>query len=62
MIDLSISVGNIKDFPAEEAVKFQELLNVFQNNSSNNIVKNRYYEGKIPLSEVDAMFPLCVKR
>lgn len=53
MIDLNINAGNIKDFPIEEAEKFQKLLDVYQNNSSNNMTKNRYYEGKIPLSEVN---------
>lgn len=53
MINLSIDAGNIKNFPIEEAIKFQELLNVYQNNASNNAIKNRYYEGKIPLNEVN---------
>jgi len=53
MIDLNINASNIKDFPIEEAEKFQKLLDVYQNNSANNYTKNRYYEGKIPLSEVN---------
>lgn len=51
MINLTIS--DIKGFPMEEKPKFQKLLDIFITHQTKNEEKNRYYEGKISLSEVN---------
>lgn len=43
----------ITDFPIEEAERFQELLNVFQYHLSKNQTKNKYYEGRVTLNDVN---------
>jgi len=53
MMNFDIVAGNIKGLPDADRVRFQELLDIYNNNASSNAVKNRYYEGKIPLSEVN---------
>lgn len=50
---LSINIASVNDFPAEEMVKFQKLLTTFNSHAYSNSIKDRYYEGKIPLSEVN---------
>lgn len=50
---LSIEAQNILDFPAEEFDRFNKLINTFNTHSFKNAEKNRYYEGKIRLSEVN---------
>lgn len=53
MINFDIVAGNIVGLPDADREKFQELMDIYSNNASNNAIKNRYYEGKIPLSEVN---------
>lgn len=50
---LSIEASNIEGFPQEEWERFNKLLNSFNTHSSKNEEKNRYYEGKIRLGEVN---------
>ena len=50
---LSIEAQNILDFPAEEFDRFNKLINTFNKHSFKNAEKNRYYEGKITLGEVN---------
>ena len=49
----NIEISTIKDFPEEEMAKFQELIKTFDSHRMKNIEKNKYYEGKISLSEVN---------
>lgn len=50
---LKINISQIKDFPAEEMAKFQSLIATYNAHSSKNDVKNKYYEGKISLDDVN---------
>ena len=50
---LKISISQIKDFPAEEMAKFQSLIATYNSHSSKNDEKNKYYEGKISLNDVN---------
>ena len=50
---LKISISQIKNFPAEEMAKFQSLIATYNTHSSKNDVKNKYYEGKISLNDVN---------
>ena len=50
---LSLTVDNIVDFPLSEADKLQHCIDVFNNHGAKNAVKERYYEGKISLNEVN---------
>ena len=50
---LSIEAQNILDFPAEEFDRFNKLINTFNSHSFKNAEKNRYYEGKVSLGEVN---------
>ena len=50
---LKISISQIKNFPAEEMAKFQSLIATYNAHSSKNDVKNKYYEGKISLNDVN---------
>ena len=49
----NIEISTIKDFPEEEMAKFKELIKTFDSHRMKNIEKNKYYEGKISLSEVN---------
>lgn len=51
MTDLNIS--NVIGFPEEELARLQKLIASFNMHLSANAVKNRYYEGKISLGEVN---------
>lgn len=53
---LNIDAYSVIGMPIEDQSLFDKLLNVFNNNASGNATKNKYYEGKIPLSEVN----LCI--
>ena len=53
MLNINISPANIANFPQEEQVRFQKLLNVFELHSSKNADKEKYYEGKISLGSVN---------
>ena len=50
---LSIVPNEIIDFPVEEQVRFQNLINTFQTHAAKNAKKNKYYEGNISLREVN---------
>ena len=50
---ITIEIGTINDFPREEETRFQNLINIFNNHQSKNYQKDRYYEGKITLEDVN---------
>ena len=50
---LSIAPGDIIDFDENEVNRFQKLLNVYNYHCSSNSIKNKYYEGKISLDDVN---------
>ena len=50
---LSIVAEKIIGFPVEDQIKFQKLLNTYNNHWFKNAEKDRYYEGKISLREVN---------
>ena len=53
MMELLISVDNIVGLEIEEKQRFEELVKQFNSHQFKNAQKNRYYEGKITLSEVN---------
>lgn len=53
MIILGIDPGSVVGLTADARDKLAELLETYAAHSSQNDVKNRYYEGKIPLGEVN---------
>jgi len=53
MMELLISVDNIVGLDIEEKGRFAELVKQFNSHQFKNAQKNRYYEGKITLSEVN---------
>ena len=50
---LSIVPAQVAGFPIEEQERLQKLLNVYDNHFSKNVEKNKYYEGKISLNQVN---------
>ena len=52
-MELLIAPQNIIGLGAPEREMLNKLLTVYQNATSKNDIKDRYYEGKIPLSEVN---------
>ena len=50
---LSIMANDIRNFPTEEYERFNKLVDLFSVHASKNAEKNKYYEGKISLSEVN---------
>ena len=52
-MQITIEVGNIRNFPAEEFANFQKLQDVFNTYLSKNYLKKKYYEGKISLASVN---------
>ena len=50
---LGITVDQIAGLGDYERVKMEKLLTVFNNHSIKNVEKNKYYEGKIPLADVN---------
>ena len=52
-MQLSINPASITGLPNEEIDRFQSLLEVFNYHSSKNVEKNKYYEGKISLNDVN---------
>ena len=50
---LTIEATNVIDLDMDVAVKFQKLINVYNNHAAKNQEKDRYYEGKISLREVN---------
>ena len=53
MMTLGIAIGNVKGFGEYERIKFQKLVNVYNKHAIKNKQKDKYYEGKISLSEVN---------
>lgn len=52
-MQLNINVQAISGLPEAEKIKFQKLLNTYQKHAGKNAEKDKYYEGKISLSEVN---------
>lgn len=50
---VTLSIGQISGLTPEEGAELQELVNVFNYHQSKNRLKRRYYEGHVPLSEVN---------
>lgn len=50
---LSISAGDIIGLPASEKDRFNKLLDIYEGHLTKNEEKNKYYEGKITLGEVN---------
>ena len=50
---ISILTSQIIGFPVEEQERFQKLLNVYNTHFSKNAQKDKYYEGKITLADVN---------
>lgn len=50
---LTIEANNVIGLDEDVAAKFTKLLNVYNKNYYKNKTKDRYYEGKIPLNEVN---------
>lgn len=48
-----LDIGKIQNLPEEENLKFLKLVEVFNYHESNNIQKQRYYEGAVTLGEVN---------
>ena len=48
-----LSLANVQGLPENEQDRLLKLVNEFNAHSTKNDIKNRYYEGKIPLSEVN---------
>lgn len=53
MITLNLNAGNILGFDMRESEKFNKLVDIFNYHQFKNCVKNKYYEGKIALNEVN---------
>ena len=49
----NVEISTIKNFPNEELTRLHELIETFDSHRSKNEIKNRYYEGKISLDEVN---------
>ena len=49
----NIEISEIRNFPNEEMDRFKELIDTFNAHREKNEEKNRYYEGKISLNEVN---------
>lgn len=50
---LSIVPAEVAGLPIKEIVRLQRLINVFNYHNSKNLEKNKYYEGKITLNDVN---------
>ena len=50
---LQISINNVIGFPQEEQERLNTLFDTYQYHLSKNYEKNRYYEGKVTLNEVN---------
>ncbi|MBO4863844.1 MAG: phage portal protein [Eubacterium sp.] len=53
MIQFAIDPSNINGFPIDEVENFIQLQTIYQNHAANNQKKQKYYEGKISLDEVN---------
>lgn len=52
-MNISISPEQIQNFTVEDAAKLTKLVNLYNEHSFKNDQKNQYYEGNIPLGEVN---------
>lgn len=52
-MELSLNAVNIIGFPKNEIERFQKLVNVFNHHQFKNKQKDKYYEGKISLNDVN---------
>ena len=50
---LNVSIGYVANFPLEEQVRLDKLVEVFNTHQAKNVEKDKYYEGKISLNEVN---------
>lgn len=50
---LQISISEVSNFPSEEMTRLNKLIETYNLHGSKNDEKNRYYEGKISLNEVN---------
>lgn len=50
---INIIPSQVNNFPAEEQARFQKLINIYNDHFSKNQLKERYYEGKVTLNEVN---------
>ena len=50
---LQINFGTVVDFPVEEQARLNKLANVYETHSFKNAEKDKYYEGKISLNDVN---------
>ena len=50
---LQFNINNVIGLPVEEQTRLNKLIDTYQYHSSKNTEKNRYYEGNIPLNEVN---------
>ena len=48
-----LNFGRVANLPREEQVQLEELVDVFRRHNSKNRLKNRYYEGRVTLGEVN---------
>ena len=48
-----LTISTIQNLPAEESVKFRELVNVYNFHSQKNKEKEKYYEGAVTLGDVN---------
>ena len=53
MLNINVVPAQIADFPPIEQERFQKLLDIFMYHASKNETKEKYYEGKISLSDVN---------
>jgi len=52
-MNITISADSIENFPEQEKQNFNKLLELFMLHEGKNAEKNRYYEGKVSLNEVN---------
>lgn len=50
---MNLAIGNVKNLEQVEYENFMELVNIYNSHVSKNAEKDRYYEGKITLNEVN---------
>lgn len=52
-MEILLVPANVRGLDEENQERLQQLLNVFANTQAKNAIKDRYYEGHVPLSEVN---------
>ena len=52
-MELSKNIAKAKGLPPEEQTKLDRLIDIYNSHKSANRIKRRYYEGHVPLSEVN---------